>query len=371
MFVIFFMGLAQAAPIFRKSLLDSEFDFFDSIKNNDFEKTTKMIENGHPIDRVLLKDNLQTSPLYLAAYYGDSELVKFLLKHGADPNKIDEYFKETPLITAVKKRKKDIIKILIENKANIHLNMDKNKNNNALYIATSMNDLDMVKYLVDLGYDLNTTLNQKDWSPLDIAIMGDYKDIFEFFLSKKAFFNHQLEGEGNSLNVALTMYAKDMALALIEKGINLNIKAKEKDDHPPIYMALLLQDFDIVKKLVAHGADFKNFRKRITRTDGGFHEEKCISVLNYSIGLRKNKEDSEILKFLLESGANPNPPSDIKCASPLSYIVFKKRPDMVDILLKHGANPYHEDEGGKNSFEYARLQRNTEIIKLLEDWKRK
>mgnify|MGYP000023170429 FL=1 len=55
------------------------------------------------------------TPLFLAAHYGRVEIVKLLIKHGADPNALDLHTGETPLDRAKLGSYHDLIKILIEN----------------------------------------------------------------------------------------------------------------------------------------------------------------------------------------------------------------------------------------------------------------
>lgn len=46
----------------------------------------------------------------LAAYYGHAELVKFLIQHGADPNRLNDRL-QSPLAGAVFKKEEDVIKV--------------------------------------------------------------------------------------------------------------------------------------------------------------------------------------------------------------------------------------------------------------------
>lgn len=48
--------------------------------------------------------------LMLAAYHGHAELVKFLIEHGADPNRLNDRL-QSPLAGAVFKKEDDVIEV--------------------------------------------------------------------------------------------------------------------------------------------------------------------------------------------------------------------------------------------------------------------
>lgn len=46
----------------------------------------------------------------LAAYYGHADLVKFLIEHGADPNRLNDK-RQSPLAGAVFKKLDDVVQV--------------------------------------------------------------------------------------------------------------------------------------------------------------------------------------------------------------------------------------------------------------------
>jgi ankyrin repeat protein len=62
----------------------------------------------------------------LAAHYGRVEIVKLLIKHGADPNALDLHTGETPLGRAKLGSYNELIKILIENGGKTRLELKAN-----------------------------------------------------------------------------------------------------------------------------------------------------------------------------------------------------------------------------------------------------
>lgn len=84
-----------------------------SLFDNNIESTKMCLERGDDVNMV----QLGTTPLANAIVNDSDEIVRYLLKQGADPNQETKY--GFPLDLAMRKRKDKIAKILIRNGANI------------------------------------------------------------------------------------------------------------------------------------------------------------------------------------------------------------------------------------------------------------
>ena len=74
--------------------------------------------------------------------------------------------------------------------------------------------------------------------------------------------------------------------------------------------------------------------------------------------------DFEMVKLLLEYGADPNLPEDgAPVGQALWAAVYLDQPEMVKLLLEHGANPNTSPESSGSAVGHAR--RNPEILALL------
>jgi len=72
----------------------------------------------------------------------------------------------------------------------------------------------------------------------------------------------------------------------------------------------------------------------------------------------------EIVKLLLERGADPNAKTD-DGLTPLHIAAFKGHVDVVRVLLEHGANPNAKDNNGQTPLHYAVQEGHVEIVKSL------
>jgi ankyrin repeat protein len=74
--------------------------------------------------------------------------------------------------------------------------------------------------------------------------------------------------------------------------------------------------------------------------------------------------DFEMVKLLLDHGADPNLPEDgAPVGQALWLAVYTEQPEMVKLLLEHGANPNTSPESSGSAVGHAR--RNPEILSLL------
>ncbi len=77
---------------------------------------------------------------------------------------------------------------------------------------------------------------------------------------------------------------------------------------------------------------------------------------------------ADMVKTLLEAGAQVNFKTTEYNFTPLHYALIRSRDDIVASLLNHGANPNDEDYAGVTPLQYARdLHTNPDLIKKMEE----
>uniref|UniRef100_A0A8I6XGT0 Uncharacterized protein n=1 Tax=Hordeum vulgare subsp. vulgare TaxID=112509 RepID=A0A8I6XGT0_HORVV len=112
------------------------------------------------------------TPLHIAAYYGKDSVMKVLLEHHADPNKVSEVL-GTPLVAALSATCEGLpestslkcVKLLVEAGADVNCtNPD-----TALVVATTYGLTDCIKYLLKAGADPNIPNSHCGAMPIQIA----------------------------------------------------------------------------------------------------------------------------------------------------------------------------------------------------------
>ena len=119
--------------------------------------------------------------------------------------------------------------------------------------------------------------------------------------------------------------------------------------------AIMDGDVETVKRFIEEGRDVN------TIVEG---DSFPIQIAAYSVQF-------EMVKLLLENGADPNAHAG-KCFTPLLYAArSEKSIEIVKILLEYGADPTAEKRdkysNGKTPLDRAKQNDNKEAIKLLEE----
>lgn len=169
------------------------------------------------------------------------------------------------------------------------------------------------------------------------------KKIFLFFCFVGVLFADSENG-WNELHKAV--YEQNISkVTQIIKSQKIGIDSKSKAELSPLHMAVKQRDLEIVKFLVESGAD-------VNIQDGsGF------SPLYYAVV--QNLFD--ISKYLLKHEANPNLQNNIGNA-PLHQIAFKGKFELMDLLLENGANPNLTNNNGLKPLHFAQKNGGAGII---------
>jgi ankyrin repeat protein len=128
---------------------------------------------------------LQGKPLLLAIESNRPEFVAFLLEQGADPNPFHIFRRYSALSRATRLPSTQIAGMLIDHGTRID-------DSGALPCAAGEGNIDMVRFLIQRGADVNANLNtraslhwceqQMEWLPLHKAVSGGHADIVRLLL---------------------------------------------------------------------------------------------------------------------------------------------------------------------------------------------
>ncbi|XP_076097818.1 uncharacterized protein LOC143067990 isoform X1 [Mytilus galloprovincialis] len=223
-------------------------------------------ENFTDIMKLLLEEgadpNLSTnhieSPLYIASLDGKTEAVKLLIEKKADLNKCGKDGR-SPLCKAAWNGYKEAVEILLKNDA------DPNKiseyNESPLYKAARCGNLEIVKMLLEKGAKVDQACKDGR-TPLYKAAWKNKYEVVEVLLSNNADPNLWSIYFGTPLYRAAKERHVETVKMLLE-NIKTNVNIRSKDGETALFAAAKFGYRDVIKMLVAKGADMN-----ITNDDG-------------------------------------------------------------------------------------------------------
>jgi len=223
-------------------------DLFTYIDRGDYETVEKLIiKDPNLVDSIMIWD---ATPLMVASYIGNEEIVKLLIKHGADLNKVNSRDGLTALHIASLQNKLSVIEILISN--GMDVNVKDLENKTALIYAIEKNNREIVEYLLKNNAKLpeeNEIMNQV----IHPAVLYGFQDLAGEIMKKGASLSSK-DNNGRSLlhNAVIGMNIEWIDL-LLRKNVDVN--KVDSFSRAPLHYSVELNQLDITKSLIQNGAE--------------------------------------------------------------------------------------------------------------------
>lgn len=332
----------------------------------DLEKASLLIDEGANVN---MADKSGYTPLHLAVQEGHFSLVKLLIESGAlaSLNKLTSD-NESPLYLAAENGYTYIFSYLIDSGAQLDYAEKNNINGyTMLHAAVSKGKFDMVKHLLDLGFDPNAK-DTDGQTPL-MLIYGFLDTTSEDLIKM---INILVNG-GAEVNVIDSRGVSPLLLAyyegkkeVIEHLIKLGATGviETKTDAQEALKLLEIDSVDKYKQAIAFGnlGAVKLFLK--AGYDPNIRDETAGSTMLFQLVF---PEDLKMMELLLKNGANPNIKNDMEGVTPLWMAVSQNKPAVVELLLKYGAENI-ENNAGWTPLMVAKDDNNMEFVNLLEQY---
>ena len=252
-----------------------------AIAINDFEIVQELICSGADVNR---EDDAGWLPLVIAVSKGNLEILKLLLRNGANPNMINmkpctpvEY----PLAKAIEINDVEAVEILIEHGANVNF-LDLLGRTPITYTFLKENT-EILELLIQRGADINIVDNQGT-SPITRAVGKNKINIARILIVNGANVNLK-NGDGFSLlTIAIWKDSLDMVQLLVENGAT--IETHERNGSTPLENAIALKRMKIIKFLQNVGADLqfrtKTFKENAIELTLYGKEISILKTLSYN-----------------------------------------------------------------------------------------
>lgn len=305
-----------------------------AVHNGNLTLVKQLIKAGADVNA---RNEYSASPVSEAAILGDAEIMKVLLKAGADPESpnADD---QTALMIVARSNNIDTAKLLLKHGANVNA-AEKWRGQNAVIWAAAQSQPEMLKVLIKAGGDPNSRsmTNQRDR-----------------MVSAERRFQWRPAGGLTALSYAAREGCMECAKILVEAGADVDIG--DVENVSPLLTAIINMRFDTAKYLIEAGA---NINKWSFRGENPVYAAVDVNTIPHGGYPDRPSEDKttslEILKILLEAGANPNLQLKLQPtyrhlkddrgadrllnieATPLLRAAKAFDVDAIQLLLQHGA----------------------------------
>jgi ankyrin repeat protein len=220
-------ALAVAADIPARAAEESVADrFANAIESADLAAVKALVEEGHPADTPIAYVEKDATPLYKAAGQGRTEIVRYLIAHGANVNYRGAEWGKTPLSEAASNGFDDVVEILI--KAGADPRVKDRSGYNAFALAVLGGQNDVAEALMKYG-DVNGADSSGNTLLMAATTTGQTEAI-RWLIDKGADINKvsQLEYGGRTALIdAAEVGAVESAQVLLELGANPHLKMKD------------------------------------------------------------------------------------------------------------------------------------------------
>lgn len=154
-----------------------------AISAGDATLVRKLIDQGADVNREECHDSDCYRPLYVAAVLkGDPIITQILISAGANIEAKDSKRGATVLVPASLQGYTEVVRVLLDNKANANAGAEKNNGDTALMVASQAGHVDIVKLLIANLADVNAK-NEKGHTALWFAEISKHNEVIQVLKS--------------------------------------------------------------------------------------------------------------------------------------------------------------------------------------------
>lgn len=273
--------------------------------------------------------------LFFAASYGKVDEVKKYLERGANVDYLED---GTALYIASQNGHIEVVRLLIQNKANLEINSVYGLS--PLYVAILNKHLNIAELLLLNSANTENAIPSGS-TPLYYAAYYGYLDGIKLLLKYGANKNVVLNG------LSIVQVAQNNGHNGVVQLLQNNHEYSEM-----LFSASQVGDFVRVEELIMQGADVNSLHSQLQAT---------------SLYIASQNGHTKVVELLLTNKANPE-----ICwgsMSPLFMAVQNKHKDIARLLLKYGASSETGKSAGVTALYIAVTQEDDESVELLLEYK--
>ena len=294
---------------------------------------------------VRVTDNKGNTCLHFAARFGHTEIVRYLVDlPEVDVNHADDVT-STALHCAARQKHPDVVKVLIDAGADIEAQDDDGYS--PLFLPSISGGVDTVKVLLRAGADVRVTDDTGNTCLMFAAHHGHIETVRTLLCMPEVGLDNPGEHGSTALHDAACQGHPDVLQALLDAGAD--IEAKDAEGRSALLVASSVGEVKSAKVLVEAGAE-------VCATDDEGNTCLIIAAVFGQI---------DIVRYLLSLPDVDVHDRDAEGDTALHLAAHHKLPDMVKLLLEHGADKSLCNEAGETALDNAAAGGCRECCRLL------
>ncbi|KAM5464488.1 hypothetical protein MauCBS54593_007003 [Microsporum audouinii] len=293
------------------------------------------------------KNRRNRTALSLAARFGYSETVEYLLQKHADPNGNVQPGDRTPLLWAAVEGHANVMEVLLKEEYKVDINYRDSASQTALHFAAGSGLYGIVMILLEKGVE-SDPLSKQGKTPLSWAAGKGHLDTVKVLLEYNADLDSQDENRKTPLAWAAGNGQGKVVEFLIGRGADLH--SRDNMGSTPLAWAATNGYKEVVQILLEGGADLNSRDNK-----------RCTPV-----AWAATNGNTAVVQLLLDEGADANS-KDMDRNTPLSWAATNKHISTIKLLLERGADPNSQNCKGSTPLAWAATNGSTDVVKCLLD----
>lgn len=293
-------------------------------KANDYAAVKSLIEAGANVNC----SPAGWTPLYLSCYYGYTKLVQYFLQ-----------------LSLKELRCWPPSQVCIQCQHLCYQSTYDDQGNTHLIAAAKEGHLEVCKLLLEADICLEQTNKLKEQTALLVAAEQKQTEICLLLLEYGACVQVSDNIGMTPLYAAIKCHDSTVIQKLIRNGCNVNIGSQ---DHPPIFLAARLGQFDTVQMLIKSGCQ----------------KDVCNKYGVTPVYESTLKGYHDILEFLLEKGCDPDK-ADMYKKTPLHIASLQNDRRAAELLVTAGASLRLRDDHNYTAIQLALKSGNADVLEYF------
>ncbi|XP_046562245.1 ankyrin repeat domain-containing protein 50-like [Haliotis rubra] len=296
---------------------------------------------------VSLVDRFGINILHSACLGGDVEVVKYVLSQ----NMVDINGRvrcgRTAVMLAAANGHRDVVEMFVDQGATVSF-VDE-AGNNILHCACRKGDMEAVKYILSQKMvDINSYGPRKK-TPVMVAAEHGHKEVVKLLVTHGADLSLSVKGRDNILHIACNRGQFDVVKYLLSLS-SVDINSRGYNKRTPLMAAVEHGHKEVVELLVTHRADLS------------LSVKGRDNILHIAC---KSGQLFDIVKYLLSLNSVDINSRGYKKRTPVMTAGEWGTKQMVELLVKHGADLSHRAALGGNILNLACRRGKIEVVKYV------